>query len=1001
MMRWRRLVPVLLLGAATALAQGGCTAPSKGALVLAISTNMRTPKDINVVSVFITTNSVVKFDYLGRVLPDGTVALPATLAVVEPDDPNAQVRIRVIAFQEQKARVLRDVLTTVPHQQTSLLRLPLNFLDDNSGSGMLPDDFVPLGKKGAPEGETAFDPDEIASACDFGKGLTSINGVCVSATVDSAQLEAYDQTEVYGDAGLMPSGAPSSCFDVGQCFVGAVPVAVGDTQNCTTLVPSGIDPATMNLALVTPSTGVCLAAGCFVPLDNDDANGWTVAGGTIRMIPGICAKIAQGAQLYATSGGCATKTVDEPVCEPTTPAQVDSGSTTATCDGNYVITCMGNATCGGGSASIVVAGAQATLSIPQDHDGSSGNPMVVPGTVDPSTCVATFSAPPDAGGGCDGGIVSVTVDLTQGTTSGFPCTNIVSDGSDSIGTCVQTTLSCTVAPGMFDGGSPFGADASTGPDATAVGPDAASGGSMVSGNVNGISVAPKDQAATAGSITGTDGQESVMGIVITDTPGACAVDQQAIAGGDQKAGSTQLALALASSGSTPITPGTYPINNASNGGPGSLVAGQTWAFAELTQMSASCVLQPNTVTNSYPDSQAVTGTITISQITSTTLSGAFNLTFNQGSLTGAFNAPLCSGLNLQKLFTASSPTPGPDTNGICYHDISGDGGTPDGSSPPPRDGSPDGPPVDGGGGSDGGMGPSDGAVGPSDSSGGAPDSSQPPPSEASVPSDGAAVTDSTVDSGGDATTAGDDGGGSPPDASGPGCFLIPAGAQAWYRAEGDSTDLLGGTPASWVGTAGYGPGKVGAQAFSFSGASYLTAPVASASSTGTVEGWVLASPTDSNYNVFGFGSGPLTDGLVALGQGSTGMWGPELLYNGQTVVGPSATSAQWVHVAFTWDLTGVTGPGPSLSLYVNGQPTMAVPTMLDAGIPQMLLMGGDAAGNGDMTGMLDEITTYTTVLSSAQIASIYNAGALGKCQCSVSNECPANKPTCNASGFCQ
>src|SRR5258708_10083298 len=98
-----------------------CSAPSKGALVLAISTDMQAPKDVNVVSVFITSSSVVKFDYLGRVLPDGTVALPATLAIVEPDDPTAELRIRVTAFQNQTARVLRDVQTTVPHQRTALL----------------------------------------------------------------------------------------------------------------------------------------------------------------------------------------------------------------------------------------------------------------------------------------------------------------------------------------------------------------------------------------------------------------------------------------------------------------------------------------------------------------------------------------------------------------------------------------------------------------------------------------------------------------------------------------------------------------------------------------------------------------------------------------------------------------------------------------------------------------------------------------------------------------
>lgn len=240
----RTLVRLLALSAASLGATASCSAPSKGALVLAISTDMQAPKDINVVSVFITTDSVVKFDYLGRVLPDGTVALPSTLAVVEPDSPNAQVRIRITGFKEQSARVLRDVLTTVPHQQTSLLRLPLNFLDDGSGQGMLPANLVPLGPGGAPEGDSQFDPDTIASSCDFGNGQTSINGVCASATVDSSKLEAYDPALVYGAGGLQPNGAPTSCFDVSTCFAGATPVVGLDPATCTFPLPSG-QPGTL------------------------------------------------------------------------------------------------------------------------------------------------------------------------------------------------------------------------------------------------------------------------------------------------------------------------------------------------------------------------------------------------------------------------------------------------------------------------------------------------------------------------------------------------------------------------------------------------------------------------------------------------------------------------------------------------------------------------------------------------------------------------------------
>jgi hypothetical protein len=289
--------------------------------MLAISTDMQTPKDIDVVSVFITTDGAPRFNYLGRVLPDGTVALPATIAIVEPQSPGARVRIRVVGFREASARVLRDVVTTVPHGQTALLRLPLSFLDDGSATGTIPANLVPLGPGGAPEGDTTFDPTDptrITSRCDFAKGLTSVHGKCASAAVDSSKLPAYAAGEVYGDGGLQASGAPTSCFDVQTCFQGATPAANVDTRACSFPLPPGVDPATLNLALATPTTGACLASGpCYVPLVNDASDGWTVQGSTVTMPAGVCAKLGGGVTLAVSSGACAAEAASEPVCEPT------------------------------------------------------------------------------------------------------------------------------------------------------------------------------------------------------------------------------------------------------------------------------------------------------------------------------------------------------------------------------------------------------------------------------------------------------------------------------------------------------------------------------------------------------------------------------------------------------------------------------------------------------------------------------------------------------------
>ena len=160
------LLPVAVVGVGAALS---CSTPSKGALILSVSTDLQTPKDIDVIALYVTTDGAAKFDYLGRVLPDGTVSLPATLAIVEPDNPAAQVRVRAVAFKVQpdgsaSAQVVRDVLTTVPHQRTALLRMPLNFLDLGSAQGTLPAAMVPDsrtgtvgdGLKSCPEMDSSF-----------------------------------------------------------------------------------------------------------------------------------------------------------------------------------------------------------------------------------------------------------------------------------------------------------------------------------------------------------------------------------------------------------------------------------------------------------------------------------------------------------------------------------------------------------------------------------------------------------------------------------------------------------------------------------------------------------------------------------------------------------------------------------------------------------------------------------------------------------------------------
>jgi hypothetical protein len=333
----RGLGSLVCMLATSIVVSGGCSATPKGSLMLSISTDMQTPKDLDVVSLFVATDGVAKFDYLGRVLPDGTLSLPSTLALVQPENPNAQVHIRVTGFQTQgtqeNARVLRDVLTTVPTERTALLRLPLDFIDDGSGHGTLPAQYVPLGASGAPEGLTQFDPTTtIASKCDPMKLCetpgsncqTTINGSCASATVNSSALPTYSDSEVFGDGGTEASPV---CFDVEMCFQGATRVASVDTANCTFPLAAGTTPTKLNLALATTSTGALVNGQYLVPLANDPTDGWSASGTTVTMPAAICGLLTNGAQLYeATSGACPPMTDTMPVCEPTA-ADAGEGAT--------------------------------------------------------------------------------------------------------------------------------------------------------------------------------------------------------------------------------------------------------------------------------------------------------------------------------------------------------------------------------------------------------------------------------------------------------------------------------------------------------------------------------------------------------------------------------------------------------------------------------------------------------------------------------------------------
>ncbi len=276
--------------------------------MLAVTTDMKAPKDVSVLSLTIKSGTQIKHNILARVRPDGDVELPATIAIAEPDDPNATIRVRVIIFQEQKPRVLRDVRTTIPRGgRTALLRLGLNFVDDGSGTGNIPADLMP----GAVNGSDAeFDPySAVVSKCDV--DMTVIDGVCQSDFVDSESLPDFEEKLVFGQ------GGKEGCFQSATCFGTATPVAItpGASGPCSFPI-AGRATNDLNLAFSTRETGECLADGrCLVPIDQGDL-GWHVNGANIDLSPGTCAKLREGAQLLeGHAPSCTPKTEAQPLCE--------------------------------------------------------------------------------------------------------------------------------------------------------------------------------------------------------------------------------------------------------------------------------------------------------------------------------------------------------------------------------------------------------------------------------------------------------------------------------------------------------------------------------------------------------------------------------------------------------------------------------------------------------------------------------------------------------------
>ena len=343
--------PRLFLGSAAlallAVSMACGSTAQRGGLVIGLETDVSVPANVDGIGISVAVDGQIKYSRLfaldAAALPGKRVVrLPATIVVLEPAAGDApSVDIRAVAFHQGHARIVRDVISTVPHGRTALLRLPLAYLGYNDGvKGSVPvSAFEAVKPKRIvavihPEdtSDAGLDADlitNIDSRCTALQHLTNVDGECVDAHIDSDTLPDYEDAELF-ENGKDESGEsnPEQCFDMETCFDPAAShrVALDRTNGECTVKLEG-SPADLNVALAiqqsadesTPGIGFCVgtdATGsrrCMVPIDRDDQHGFRVdtARGVVVLPQGVCdRRTVVGIEL---AHGCASKTAVMPI----------------------------------------------------------------------------------------------------------------------------------------------------------------------------------------------------------------------------------------------------------------------------------------------------------------------------------------------------------------------------------------------------------------------------------------------------------------------------------------------------------------------------------------------------------------------------------------------------------------------------------------------------------------------------------------------------------------
>jgi hypothetical protein len=300
----------VLASSALGLLVAACANTNSGALILAIGTDLAVPDDLDTISVTVFQSGAMRYAQQFPVGAKPNQPLPATLTILPSTHDSNPADIRVVGLHNGTARILRELIVTIPTTSVVLARADLEFLCDGSVMGNGPNDWQ--------------------STCMSGQTCTL--GACQSASVDASSLPAYQDGQVFGGGDANGGG---SCFDTQGCFANSSPGFLGPTfpdGTCQLVAASatGVDPSNpsmgalspspvLNVALLLPPNGdgICIGqSGCLVPIDQD-TTGWTTANGNIVLPRGVCQRLQQAnAPKIVFSTTCPTKIPSTPTCGP-------------------------------------------------------------------------------------------------------------------------------------------------------------------------------------------------------------------------------------------------------------------------------------------------------------------------------------------------------------------------------------------------------------------------------------------------------------------------------------------------------------------------------------------------------------------------------------------------------------------------------------------------------------------------------------------------------------